>query len=59
MIKAQNNALVEKLKIQVKKMNEQYKLMRDWVISGDMNGLNQTMAARMMENFKGVNHFSQ
>ncbi len=48
MIKAQNNTLIEKLRSQVKKMNEQYKLVRDWVLSGDTNGISQNMAERFI-----------
>ena len=37
MIKNQNNALIEKMKMQITKANEQYKMVKDWILSTEIN----------------------
>lgn len=58
-MKAQNDSLTAKLKILLKKITDQYRLIKDWILSADMGNSGQKMAEKMVENFKGINQYLQ
>jgi hypothetical protein len=46
---------MEKLKLQIRKTQEQYTMVRDWIISANPTDLNEDRQEKLIENFKGMN----
>ncbi len=55
MFKSQNVKIMEKLKLQIRKTQEQYTMVRDWIISANPTDLNEDRQEKLIENFKGMN----
>jgi hypothetical protein len=55
MLKSQNVQIIEKLKLQIRKTQEQYTMVRDWILSANPTDLNEDRQEKLIENFKGMN----
>jgi hypothetical protein len=55
MFKSQNIKIIEKLKLQIRKTQEQYAMVKDWILSANPTDLTEDKQEKLMENFKGIN----
>lgn len=56
MLKAQNIAVIDKLRILMKRMYDQEKMVKDYILTGVINDTTEASQQKFMENFKSISN---